>query len=283
VIDKPVPGVEGAGAAAAGPDPAAVLAAPADAASIALQLAQKEAELQALRAELEEFFRVASHDLRAPLRHITAFGGLLRERIDELGGDAEAREFLGAVQRSGEQLTRMVDGLLELSRIGRVPLQIEVVDLAALAREVQAELSGRALGRAALITVEWQMPEATVFCRADPSLLRQLLRHLLDNALKFTGRSPSPHIKLSAVREPGGILAVQLADNGAGFRMEGAGRLFGVFERLHPTSEFEGAGIGLSASRRIVDRLGGQITITGDVGKGCTVSFTLPEASGIAT
>ncbi len=271
-MTKPSHGEESACASAARSDPAA---SPADAPGIALQLAQREAELCALRAELEEFFRVASHDLRAPLRHITAFGGLLRERIEELGGDPEAREFLGAVQRSGEQLTRMVDGLLELSRIGRVPLQIEPVDLAALAREMSTELSVRPAGRLAR-DVEWQMPETTVPCHADPGLLRQLMRHLIDNALKFTRPSPSPRIQLSAVRQPGGALRVQLVDNGAGFRMEGGSRLFGVFERLHAASEFEGTGIGLAASRRIVERHGGQITATGEPGKGCTVTFTLP-------
>lgn len=246
---------------------------PEDGAGTAAQLARREAELLALRTELEEFFRVASHDLRAPLRHIAAFGGLLRERIDELGGDAEAREYLGAMQRSGEQLTRMVEGLLDLSRIARAQLQMEPIDIAALAREVQAELSAQS---AAAALIRWELPGAALVCEADAKLARQLLRYLLDNAAKFSSRTASPCIRLSAHRPPGGRLQLELVDNGAGFRMEGAARLFGVFERLHPASEFDGTGIGLAASRRIVERHGGQIAAIGEPGKGCTVRFDLP-------
>ena len=268
----------GPGAATAASGPASGRP-PGDASGLAALLAQRDAELLAVRAEQEEFFRVASHDLRAPLRHIAAFGGLLQERIDALGGDAEAGEFLAAVRRSGEQLTRMVDGLLELSRIGRAPMQLAPVDIAALAREAQAGL----LARQGQRIVDWQLVAEAPAFTGDAVLLRQLLAHLLDNALKFTRRQAAPVIRLECRGQADGAVRVQVSDNGAGFRSEAAGRLFGVFERLHPASEFEGTGIGLAAARRIVERHGGRIAASGAPEAGCVVTIVLPPAVACAS
>jgi len=240
---------------------------PPDAAALQAALAAREAELSAARAELEDFFRVASHDLRAPLRHLKAFGGLLRERLHDLGGDAEALEFLATMDQSTALMGRMVDGLLMLSRIGRAPLTMLPLDLAALAAEVRDGLQAEAAGR----SVNWQIAPDLPACQGDPALVRQLLQHLLGNALKFTRRQAVAQIAVGWHPAAGGAAEFFVRDNGAGFNPAAAGRLFGVFERLHGTAEFEGLGLGLAAVRRIAERHGGSARAEAAPDAGCTV------------
>ena len=237
------------------------------------ELAATRAELAETRAELEDFFRVASHDLRAPLRHLKAFGQLLRERVEDLGRDPETLGFIDTMEQSAQQLARMVDGLLELSRIGRAPLVPQPLDVAALVQEA----------RRALVLppqpVAWQVAADIPPCQGDPALVRLALQHLLSNAVKFSGKRPAPQIAVGWQPGAEGLVEIVVRDNGAGFNPASAGKLFGVFERLHSTSEFDGLGIGLAAVRRIAQRHGGTAQAEGQRDAGCTVRFSLPAAA----
>jgi len=238
------------------------------------------AQLAELRAAHDALLHAVSHDLRAPLRHITSFAPLLRESVQALvdqgganGASADAQEaaqFLATMEQAARRMGRMIDALLAIARATRAPLQLEPVDLAALAAEVRDALP--AAGRA----VDWQWPAAPVHVRADAVLLRQLLTELLGNALKFTqGRAPA-RIALAAQALPGSGLCWRVEDNGAGFDPARAQALFGVFQRMHRESEFDGVGGGLALARAIVQRHGGTIGATARLGAGCVVSVDWP-------
>ena len=237
------------------------------------ELAAARAELAETRAELEDFFRVASHDLRAPLRHLKAFGQLLRERVEDLGRDPETLSFLDTMEQSAQQLARMVDGLLELSRIGRAPLVPQPLDVAALVQEARGAL--------ALLPqpVAWQVAADIPRSQGDPALVRLALQHLLANAVKFSAKRAAPAIAVGWQPGADGQFEIVVRDNGAGFNPAAAGKLFGVFERLHSNSEFDGLGIGLAAVRRIAQRHGGTAQAEGQRDAGCTVRFSLPAAA----
>lgn len=236
------------------------------------QLAERERELAELRASQDEFLRAVSHDLRAPLRHITSYGPLVVELLQEAGlqGEAltEAQEFLTTMDQSARRMGRMLDGLLALSRIAHAPLQRQPVALTALAHEVQAALAASAQGRA----VQWHIAIDMPCVHGDAALLRQLLTELLANALKFTrGRAPA-HIAVTAEAGADGGLTLRVQDNGAGFNPAQAAGLFGVFQRLHREAEFEGVGTGLAAVRAIAQRHSAEASATAVLGVGCTVS-----------
>ncbi|MBP7413861.1 MAG: two-component sensor histidine kinase [Giesbergeria sp.] len=269
-----------------------------------------------MAAAHEEFLRAVSHDLRAPLRHITSYGPLVTEVLQEADGALptgqalqEALEFLATMEQSARRMGRMLDALLALSRVARAPLhpqQLSRAEVADLIAQVQDALAPRAAGRA----VQWQLTLAERPVRADAALLRQLLTELLDNALKFTrGREPA-HIAITlAVESPGasdatgagdartqgdpasagspgapdsqgsagGQVTLHVQDNGAGFAPAQSAGLFGVFQRLHRESEFDGVGAGLAVVRAIAQRHGGQVSATATPGQGCTVCVTWPE------
>jgi two-component system OmpR family sensor kinase len=223
------------------------------------------------RHELDDLLRVISHDLRAPVRHLGAFSQLLRERLDELGGDPESRDYLQSMDEATRNLGRMIDGLQQLSMIGRAPLERQPLDLHALAHEVRQRIAPGTPHR----DIDWNIATDFPPCEADPLLVRQLLERLLSNAVKFTGRTPAAQIVVDWQRSDGGTVEVRVRDNGAGFPPTGADRLFGIFERLHPVSEFEGLGVGLAAARYIVERHGGSIRAEGAPHAGCSVWFSL--------
>ncbi len=238
------------------------------------QLADLQARLQrseacnaALQAELEHFVRNVSHDLRAPLRHISAYAPLVREMLAD-GEDPS--DCLDTLEQSARSMARMVDALLELSRLSRVPLQPGDVPMAALVAEVQRALAPDAAGR----TIAWQLPPDWPAVHADAALLRQLWQQLLSNALKFTRPCTSAQITLGWEPVADG-LAFWVQDNGVGFNPAASGSMFDLFQRLHPAAEFEGAGVGLALARQIVQRLGGSITAQGVVDGGCILRFTL--------
>ena len=239
-------------------------------------LQEREHELAELRAAHDEFLRAVSHDLRAPLRHVTSYGPLVAELLHDCGlqgeGLQEAQSFLATMDQSARRMGRMLDGLLALSRIARAPLQVQPVALAALVAEVQAALAASAEGQA----VQWQIAPDLPSVPGDAALLRQMLAELLGNALKFTrGRDPAC-IAVTAERAADGSATLRVQDNGAGFNPAQAAGLFGVFQRLHREAEFEGVGTGLAAVRAIARRHGGEASATAIQGVGCTVSVYFP-------
>jgi len=248
-----------------------------DAPELRALLAGRDAALADQQAALQAWTHAVSHDLRAPLRHITSFGPLVRELLQDAPGldataRAEALDYLATMDQSARRMGRMLDGLLQLARIARAPFTPQAVDLGALVHEVRTALAPRCAGRA----VHWQVPDAWPALHGDTELLRTLLTELLGNAVKFTrGREPA-QIRVDAERGADGRCALRVQDNGAGFDPARAQALFGIFQRLHRESEFDGVGCGLAAVRAIAQRHGGTVSAQAAPGAGCTVSVCWP-------
>jgi PAS domain S-box-containing protein len=241
------------------------------------ELQKRVQELGSLNQELEAFSYSVSHDLRAPLRHITGFADLLLQRNVSGGVDEKSQHFLGVISESARRMGILIDDLLAFSRVGRVAMRSKRVDLRALTEEVKRELEPETSGR----EIEWRingLPDV----QGDPALIRQVLANLLSNALKYTSARVHAEIEVGCVGERSDEAVLFVRDNGVGFDMKYVGRLFGVFQRLHRAEEFEGTGIGLANVRRIVDRHGGRTWAEGVVGRGATFYFSLPHASGSA-
>lgn len=231
-------------------------------------VAERTAQLEAVNRELEAFCFSVSHDLRAPLRTIRGFSEVLVERhsgqLDERG-----LEFLGRIIAASQRMDQLIQDLLKLSRLSRSELQLRDLDLSAMAREILGELEQGEPAR----RVGWRVaPELRA--RGDERLLRIALDNLLGNAWKFTSRQPEARIEVGG--QPGPEPAFFVRDNGAGFDMAHADRLFGVFQRLHGMTEFPGHGVGLATVQRIVNKLGGRIWAEAAVGAGATFYFSLP-------
>jgi len=229
-----------------------------------------EAALRETNAELEAFSYSVSHDLRAPLRAIDGFARIL---LEDHGGklDAEGRRVADVIRTNTQRMGALIDDLLTFSRLGRTELVAAEVDMQRLARAVVEEQQGAAGERAVEVTMG-ALPPA----RGDRPLLRQVLVNLIQNAFKFTRtRSPS-RIELGS-QGNGNETVYYVRDNGVGFDMRYAGKLFGVFQRLHRAEEFEGTGVGLAIVQRIVHRHGGRVWAEGAVDAGATFYFTLPR------
>lgn len=233
------------------------------------KVAERTAELQAANRELESFSYSVSHDLRAPLRTIDGFSEVLVEdHAAQL--DDEARSCIDRIQGAARRMTEQLNGLLTLSRVTRRELEMETVDLSAIADDLARELQEAEPER----RVEWRIaPE--VQARGDAALLHVLLQNLLANAFKFTGDRQTARIEFGAT-EYGGLACFYVQDNGAGFALENAGELFRPFQRLHSQDEYEGTGIGLATVYRIVERHGGRIWAEAVPEEGATFYFTLP-------
>lgn len=264
------------------PEPGANRYASLDAPALRVLLAERDRALADLAASQEEFVRAVSHDLRAPLRHITSYGPLVRELVedDAKGLPADAREetgaFLNTMDQAARRMGKMLDGLLALSRAGRAPLVTSSVDLGQLVQEAQAVLAPQAAGRA----VEWAVETQGIALHADPALLRQMLVELLGNALKFTrlrnATEDPARIAVRARALPDGGVAWQVQDNGVGFDPARGSALFGIFQRAHREGDFEGVGAGLATVRAIAQRHGAGVRITATPGAGCSVSVEWP-------
>ncbi len=228
-------------------------------------------ELERKNRELEAFSYSVSHDLRAPLRAIDGFGRMLAEDCGERLDD-EGRGHLRKIEAAVRRMSELIDDLLALSRIERADLRRVRVDLSQLARHVGAELATKEPER----RVALELDEALV-TEADPRLMRVALENLFGNAWKFTARTPAARIEFRAQGQPGNVV-YRVQDNGAGFDMRYAGRLFGVFQRLHSEAEFPGTGIGLATVQRIIERHGGRVWAESEPGGGATFYFTLGAA-----
>lgn len=227
-----------------------------------------EAEVEGLIAELESFSYAVSHDLQAPLRHIGGYSTVLLEDYGESLGE-EARGFLARIHGSTERMKETVDSLLELSRIGKGELKRSTVNLGAMAREIADGFRMSDMGRQATFHIQ-----DNVVVEGDPQLLRNVLENLLGNAWKFTAKQETTVIEFGTV-EVDGNMACFVRDNGAGFDMAYAGKLFAPFQRLHGANEFEGSGIGLATVRRIVNHHGGSLWAEGKPGEGAAFYFSL--------
>jgi len=231
----------------------------------------RTAELQELNKELEAFTYSVSHDLRAPLRHMDGFSRILQQEFGPQLPD-EARHYLDRVRSAATHMSALVEDLLNLSRVGRQAPRRQRTSLRALADEARQEILEEAQGR----EIAWNfgaLPEV----EADPGLLRQVFVNLFSNAVKFTRRSSAPAIEIRA-RQENGRVHVSVRDNGAGFDPRYADKLFGVFQRLHRQDEYEGTGIGLATTQRIIHKHGGRVWAESQVGEGATFHFTIPAA-----
>ena len=229
---------------------------------------ERTAELIAANSEIEAFADSVSHDLRTPLRHIKGFTQMLEEEAGP-GLEASALALLARILRSVDQMRKLIDDLLGFSRLGRCPVSMQPVALGPLVAEVIEELALEAQGR----PVEWSVAGLPSL-NADPGLLRVVLVNLLSNALKFTrGRAPARIEVFPADGHSAPVIAVR--DNGVGFDSQHAERLFGVFQRLHSQTEFEGTGVGLATVKRIVTRHGGRVWAEAVPGAGATFFFSL--------
>jgi light-regulated signal transduction histidine kinase (bacteriophytochrome) len=243
---------------------------------------ERAKELARSNAELEQFSSVASHDLQEPLRKIRMFGDRLRERLGD-GLSEEPASDLQRMQNAAERMQRLINDLLDFSRVTHRGKEFELVDLGKVTKEVMADLEARVLELDASVDVA-DLPTI----EADRTQMRQLMQNLVGNALKFHREGERPVIRISSevlVGQPprfageataGDRCVITVEDNGIGFDEKHAERVFTAFERLHNRAEYEGTGIGLSIARKIVWRHGGHITASGAPEQGATFTVTLP-------
>jgi PAS domain S-box-containing protein len=232
------------------------------------ELRRHTAHLQSINRELESFSYSVSHDLRAPLRSIDGFSLALMEdyaaRLDDSG-----RDYLARIRRATQRMGTLIDDMLALSRISRASINMTTTDLSALARDVVQGLRERDRSRAVRVSIEESM-----LATGDPKLLRIVLENLIGNAWKYSSKNPNAVIEVGTeIRDNTTIYFVR--DNGVGFDMKYADKLFGAFQRLHSSDEFEGTGIGLAIVQRILHRHGGDIWAEAEVGRGTTIRFCL--------
>ncbi|TAL08531.1 MAG: response regulator [Nitrospirae bacterium] len=243
-------------------------------AALAQKLEVTNRELETANKELEAFSYSVSHDLRAPLRHLDGFSDLLRKHsagdLDEKGN-----RYLRTISESAKQMGRLIDDLLEFSRTGRAELHSTTVSLDQLVKDALRDLKPDIESRC----IAWAIGSLSEVY-GDPSMLRQVLVNLIANAVKYTHTREQARIEIGSTAGHPNVneVVVFVRDNGAGFDMQYAHKLFGVFQRLHSANEFEGTGIGLANVRRIIARHGGRTWAEGKVGEGATFYFSLPHA-----
>jgi PAS domain S-box-containing protein len=225
-------------------------------------------ELESANRELEAFSYSVSHDLREPLRAVNGFAQALVEDYAAVLPSG-AQHYLDAIRQGGLRMGRLIDDLLAFSRLSRQPLRRRTIDVALLVEGCLRELTLAEGGRATL-NVGQLLP-----CEADPALLRQVFVNLLGNAFKYSRKRQTPHIEVLSQQDAEGRVVYVVKDNGTGFNMKYAHKLFQVFQRLHPREDFEGTGVGLAIVQRIVSRHGGRVWVDATPDVGATFSFTL--------
>ena len=237
-------------------------------AELEARLARSTAGLEAASQELEDFSYAVSHDLRAPLRAINGFAGIVLEQFGRQLPE-EGRQYLERIRNNGRRMSQLIDDLLRFTQLGRQPLSRQRVDMTHLVQEVLGEILPGGGGR----SIETRTGELPA-CLGDPALLKQVWINLLSNGVKFTrGRSPAV-IEIGSERNHGQCVFF-VRDNGVGFDMRYARKLFTVFQRLHREDEFEGTGVGLAIVQRVIRRHGGRVWAASEPGRGATFYFTL--------
>jgi len=225
-------------------------------------------QLQMANGELEAFCYSVSHDLRAPLRGLDGFSqALLEDYGDKLGGDG--KNLLQRIRAGSQRMGQLIDDLLNLSRVSRSELHREPVDLSEMASDVATELRGLDPHRHVALRIDEDLK-----AKGDPQLLRVVLENLLGNAWKYTAKKSKATIEFG-VDQDNGNSSFFVRDNGVGFDMQYADKLFTPFQRLHAMNEFPGTGVGLATVQRIISRHGGRVWVEAAVNKGATFHFTL--------
>jgi light-regulated signal transduction histidine kinase (bacteriophytochrome) len=237
---------------------------------VAAELQRRGELLEAANKELEAFSYSVSHDLRAPLRHIDGYASLLRRAV---GGslDEKPARYLQTISESAKRMGQLIDDLLVFSRMGRQEMLNTTVNLDKLIKSIIYDLRLDLQGRKISWTIDI-LPEVP----GDPVMLRQVFMNLIANAVKFTNTRPIAKIEIGVDRRTAREIVIFVRDNGVGFDMQYAAKLFGVFQRLHRADEFEGTGIGLANVRRIVHRHGGRTWAEGIPDKGATFYVAFP-------
>jgi light-regulated signal transduction histidine kinase (bacteriophytochrome) len=230
---------------------------------------ERTAELAVANQELEAFSYSVSHDLRAPLRAIDGFSqAVIEDYADKLGD--QGRGYLNRVRAATQHMGHLIDDLIKLARVARAEMKREAVDFSALAGSLLTDLQASEPER----KVDWHI-EPGLIAAGDARLLRVALDNLLGNAWKFTGMQTDARIEFGVLQKKTGGTAYFVRDNGVGFDMTYADKLFGAFQRLHTVNEFPGTGIGLATVQRIIHRHGGRVWAEGTAGKGATFYFSL--------
>jgi PAS domain S-box-containing protein len=237
------------------------------------RVTERTLQLEAANKELEAFAYSVSHDLRAPLRHIDGFVSLLRKKTAATL-DGQSQHYMDTISDAARRMGTLIDDLLSFSRMGRAEMTRTKVDLGALAREIIRDFEPETKGR----VIDWHIAELPVVA-GDNAMLRVVLVNLISNALKFTQPRERTQIEIGCAQGREEETTVFVRDNGVGFDMKYASKLFGVFQRLHGVDEFEGTGIGLANVRQVISRHGGRTWAEGKVDGGATFYFSLPQAS----
>ncbi|MGY0610692.1 MULTISPECIES: sensor histidine kinase [unclassified Luteimonas] len=238
------------------------------------QLEGKVEQVSDVNRELEAFSYSVSHDLRAPLRHIAGFADKLRRHLGE-DIDDKGAHYISVIGGSAKRMSELIDDLLVYSRLGRSALRLQAVDMQSLVEETRAMLDSNVAAEAPEHHVQWHVGPMPVLV-ADENMLRQLWGNLMGNAVKYSMQSEPASVTVEHATGADGEHVFTVRDNGAGFDMTYAGKLFGVFQRLHAPSEFTGTGIGLASAKRVVTRHNGRIWAEAEPGKGAAFHFTLP-------
>jgi light-regulated signal transduction histidine kinase (bacteriophytochrome) len=235
------------------------------------QLEGKVEQISDVNRELEAFSYSVSHDLRAPLRHISGFARKLESHLGEHIDD-KARHYIDVMANSAQRMAQLIDDLLVFSRLGRGALRLQAVDMQSLVDEARGLSESAAPER----HIGWKVAPLPMVI-GDENMLRTVWQNLIGNAVKYTGHTDAPRIEVSVQQGRHGDYEFTVADNGAGFDMQYADKLFGVFQRLHRAEDFEGTGVGLAIVQRIINRHGGRIWADAAVENGATFRFTIEE------
>lgn len=244
------------------------------------QLEGKVEQVSEVNRELEAFSYSVSHDLRAPLRHVAGFSDKLARHLGE-GADEKSRHYLDVIAGSARRMAALIDDLLVYSRLGRAAMRLQAVDMQSLVADTRALLDANAKSDAehtgVARRIEWKIAALPILV-CDDNMMRQLWLNLLGNAVKYSSHADPARIEVEYERQPDGSHLFSVRDNGAGFDMAYADKLFGVFQRLHKASDYPGTGIGLASVRRVLARHGGRIWAESAVDQGATFHFLLPSS-----